>query len=353
MAQIDNIVRLIVSKRKVMFIAEAGVNHNGDIEMAKKLIDVAAEAGADYVKFQTYKTEQLVTQTAEQAAYQKENTGGEETQFAMLKRLELKYEDHYVLKAYAESKHIKFLSTAFDEESIAFLFKLGIDFFKVPSGEITNYFYLRNIAQKGLPIVLSTGMSDMEDIRNAVKVLLDFGVKKADLVILHCNSQYPSPIEDVNLSAMLTIQKAFDVAVGYSDHTAGLDVSIAAVAMGAVVIEKHFTLDKNLPGPDHKASLEPDELKQYVQQIRSTELLLGNGIKQPSNSERVNMSVGRKSLHAKTAIKKGNVLSEDNVFACRPGNGISPMEWEKLKGKVINTSIEKMQVIYMTDLVLL
>lgn len=339
-----------MTKRKVICIAEAGVNHNGDIELAKQLIDVAAIAGADYVKFQTYKTEQLVTQTAEQATYQKDNTGLEETQFELLKRLELNYEDHYILKDYAEKKGIKFLSTAFDNDSIEFLYQLGIDFFKVPSGEITNYFYLRKIAEKNIPIVLSTGMSDMNDIRNALNVLFDAGVNKADIVILHCNSQYPSPIEDVNLSAMLSIQKEFDIAVGYSDHTAGLEVSIAAVAMGAVVIEKHFTLDRNLPGPDHKASLEPAELKHYVQQIRNTEILLGSHLKQPSNSERVNMQVGRKSLHAKTAINEGDILSEENVFACRPGNGISPMDWESIKGKVAKSSIQKMQAISLSDL---
>jgi N,N'-diacetyllegionaminate synthase len=330
-----------LEKNKVIIIAEAGVNHNGDIELAKQLIDIAADAGADYVKFQTYKTENLVTQSAEQASYQKENTGGEETQFEMLKRLELKYEDHSILKEYALSKGIKFLSTAFDDDSIEFLFTLGIDFFKIPSGEITNYFYLTKIAKKGLPVVLSTGMSNMDDVRNAVKTLLDNGIKKEDLTILHCNSQYPSPIEDINLKAMLTIQKEFDVAVGYSDHTAGLEVGIAAVAMGAKVIEKHFTLDRNLPGPDHKASLEPAELKQYVYQIRLTEKMLGTGIKEPSKSESPNIIPARKSIFAKKDLPKGHKIALEDLMVKRPGDGISAADVMKLVGKKLNIGINK------------
>jgi len=339
-----------VKKNKVIVIAEAGVNHNGDLEMAKELINVAAKAGADYVKFQTYKTENLVTPTAEQASYQKENTGGEETQFQMLKRLELKYEDHYELKEYAIKKGIKFLSTAFDDDSIDFLFSLGIDFYKIPSGEITNYFYLRNVAKKGLPIVLSTGMSNMEDIRNALEVLNEFGVDKKNITVLHCNSQYPSPVEDVNLSAMLTIQKEFGVAVGYSDHTAGIEVSIAAVAMGATVIEKHFTLDKNLPGPDHKASLEPIELEKYIEQVRLTEKMLGNGIKEPSESEKVNLIPGRKSIVAKTDLKPGHIITIDDLSVKRPGDGICPTKAESLVGKKTINKLSKDQQILMTDL---
>ena len=339
-----------MKNKKVIVIAEAGVNHNGDIELAKQLIEVAADAGADYVKFQTYKTESLVTLEAEQATYQKLNTGSEETQFEMLKRLELKYNDHYLLKSHAEKNGIKFLSTAFDDESIEFLYKLGIDFFKIPSGEITNYFYLRNIAKKGLPVVLSTGMSNMQEINDAVKVLYEFGLKKEDLTILHCNSQYPSPIDDVNLNAMLSIQKEFDVAVGYSDHTAGLEVSIAAVALGATVIEKHFTLDRNLPGPDHKASLEPGELKRYVQQIRITERMMGNGVKEASESEKVNIKVGRKSLVAQTNLKMGHILNLNDFSVKRPGDGISPAKVESLIGKKLIREIQKDQKIIESDL---
>lgn len=338
-----------MEKNKVIIIAEAGVNHNGDIELAKRLIDVAAEACADYVKFQTYKTENLVTQTAEQASYQKENTGGEETQFDMLKRLELKYEDHHVLKQYAKEKNIKFLSTAFDDDSIEFLFNLGIDFFKVPSGEITNYFYLHNIAKRGLPVVLSTGMCNMDDIRNAIKILVENGIKKENLTVLHCNTQYPSPVEDVNLKAMLAIQKEFDVAVGYSDHTAGLEVSIAAVALGARVIEKHFTLDRNLSGPDHKASLEPGELKRYVQQIRTTEKMMGNGIKEPSKSELPNIIHARKSIFTKTSLNKGHVLTIDDLAVKRPGDGISAADVMLVVGKKLTKNLTENQKLVKTD----
>jgi N,N'-diacetyllegionaminate synthase len=335
---------------KVIIIAEAGVNHNGDIDMARKLIEVAAEAGADYVKFQTFKAENLVSKEAKQAAYQQKNTGGEETQFEMLKRLELKFEDHYGLKEYAEKKGIKFLSTGFDSDSIEFLYQLGMDFFKIPSGEITNYFYLKQVAQKGLPIVLSTGMSNLQEVEEAVNLLAKNGISRTMITILHCNTQYPSPIEDANIEAMVAMKEKFNVEVGYSDHTNGYEVSMTAVAMGAVIIEKHFTLDKNLPGPDHKASLNPAELKEFVEKIRLTEIIKGKKIKEPTNSERENIPVGRKSLHALRNIKKGEILSEENVFACRPGSGINPMEWEQIKGRKARTNIEFMQLFKKEDI---
>lgn len=317
---------------KVVVIAEAGVNHNGRIDLAKRLIDVAAEAGVDYVKFQTFKAEKLVQKKAKKASYQIDNTGSDDSQFEMLKKLELQYKDHAILIQYCNDKKVKFLSTAFDFESIQFL-KDKIDFYKIPSGEVTNLPYLEKISQLQLPIVMSTGMANMDEVRAAYNVLVKNGVNSDDITILHCNTEYPTPMEDVNLRAMLTIQQELGVNVGYSDHTLGLEVPIAAVAMGAKVIEKHFTLDRNMEGPDHKASLEPEELKAMVKAIRNVELALGHGKKNPSKSEKKNISVARKSIVAAQNIKKGDLFTSENISVKRPGTGISPMSWYNVIGK--------------------
>jgi len=318
-------------KKSVYIIAEAGVNHNGDIKLAKKLIDVAANSGVDAVKFQTWKTELIVTKKAEQAEYQIENTGKTESQFDMLKRLELNYNEFRELKNYCDTKNIIFLSTADEFESADFLCELQ-DIFKIGSGELTNLPYLRYIGKLGKKVILSTGMADMGEIEDALDILVQAGTKKEDITILHANTMYPTPMEDVNLNAMLTIGKAFDVAYGYSDHTLGIEVDIAAVAMGASCIEKHFTLDKTMEGPDHKASLEPDELKAMVKAIRNIEVALGSKVKKPSKSETPNIAVARKSIVAKKAIKKGKILSEDDLTIKRPGNGINPMRWDEMIG---------------------
>lgn len=316
---------------KTLIIAEAGVNHNGDINIAKKLIDVASEAGADYVKFQTFKAENLVQRNAEKATYQVENTGNNDSQFEMLKKLELTYENHAVLIDYCKSKNIKFLSTAFDFESIDFL-KNKLDFYKIPSGEITNLLYLEKVAKLNLAVVMSTGMASMEEVKAALNVLLKNGVKKGSITVLHCNTEYPTPMEDVNLTAMLSIKKELSVKIGYSDHTLGIEIPIAAVALGAEVIEKHFTLDRTMVGPDHKASLEPNELKAMVLAIRNIEIALGDGIKRPSMSEQKNIVVARKSIVAIENIKKGDVFSIENISVKRPGNGISAMRWQDVVG---------------------
>jgi N-acetylneuraminate synthase len=274
---------------KTLIIAEAGVNHNGSIEIAKKLIDVAVEAGVDYVKFQTFKAEKLVSKTARKAAYQVENTGEDDGQFGMIKKLELDKAKHDILINYCESKGIKFLSTAFDHDSIDLLMELGIDLFKIPSGEITNLPYLQKIAATGKPIILSTGMANLGEIEAALDVLYSGGIERENITVLHCNTEYPTPMQDVNLRAMNTIAAAFKVKIGYSDHTLGIEIPIAAVAMGAVCIEKHFTLNREMEGPDHRASLEPEELKVMVSSIRNIEKAMGNGIKQPSVSGRVFM----------------------------------------------------------------
>lgn len=320
-------------KNKVLIIAEAGVNHNGDINLAKKLIDVAANAGVDYVKFQTFNSKKLVSKNAEKASYQKESTGNtSESQLEMLKKLELTREMHDELITYCDSQDIKFLSTGFDLESIEFLNGLDLDLFKVPSGEITNLPYLRKVGSLGKPIVISTGMADINEIRDALEIVLSAGANKTDITMLHCNTEYPTPMGDVNLKAMNTIGEIFDVAVGYSDHTLGIEVPVAAVAMGATVIEKHFTLDKNMEGPDHKASLQPNELKAMVTAIRNIEKALGHGRKEPSESEIKNKEVARKSIIAKKPIKEGEPFTEDNLTVKRPGSGISPMKWDKLIG---------------------
>jgi N,N'-diacetyllegionaminate synthase len=321
-------------KDKVLIIAEAGVNHNGEIDLAKKLIDVAVEAGVDYVKFQTFKANKIVTKNAQRADYQNKNTKDSDSQFEMLKKLELSNENHHILIEYCNKNNIKFLSTGFDFESLSFLNEIGINLAKIPSGEITNLPYLRKVAELFTTVILSTGMADMDEVKEAVAVLLSNGMKKEDLTVLHCNTEYPTPMKDVNLKAMLHIKAELGVKVGYSDHTLGIEVPIAAVSLGAIVIEKHFTLDRNLPGPDHKASLEPDELKAMVLSIRNIEKALsGSGIKEPSESELKNKSIVRKSIVAISPIKEGEVFSEFNIGIKRPGTGISPMKWDDLIGK--------------------
>lgn len=318
------------NQKKVFIIAEAGDNHNGDYDTALKLVDKAVEAGADCVKFQTFVTERVISKLAEKADYQKESTGTGESQYEMVKKLELSFEQFRQIKKYCEQKKIIFLSTPFDLESIDFLQEIDIPFWKIPSGEITNLPYLEKIAHTGKDIIMSTGMCTMEEIQKAIDILKKNGAGK--ITLLHCNTEYPTPYEDVNLRAMKTMADTFGVEVGYSDHTKGIEVPIAAVAMGAVVIEKHFTLDKNMPGPDHKASLEPDELKQMIQSVRNIEKALGSSEKKPSTSEIKNIDIARKSIVAKKAIKKGEELTEDNLDIKRPGNGISPMYWYDLLG---------------------
>lgn len=314
-------------------IAEAGVNHNGSIDTARKLIDVAVDARADAVKFQTFKAENVVSRFAAKAEYQKKTTDADESQFDMIKMLELNEDAHKELMGYCRDKGIIFLSTPFDLESIGMLGNLGIEIFKIPSGEITNLPYLRKIGRLKKKVILSTGMADLEEIGNAINVLTEYGTRKDDITVLHCNTDYPTSMRDVNLLAMLTIRDAFKVKVGYSDHTPGIEVPVAAVALGASIIEKHFTLDKNMSGPDHKVSLEPDELKAMVNAIRNVEKALGNGIKKPSRSEMKNIQVVRKSIVAAKDIKKGEVFGEDNITVKRPAGGISPMEWDNILGK--------------------
>ena len=323
----------------VFIIAEAGVNHNGDINLAKKLIDVAVEAGVDAVKFQTWKTELLVTKEAEQAEYQTENTGRNESQFDMLKRLELSYDEFRELKNYCDIKNIMFLSTPDEFESANFLCELQ-EIFKIGSGEITNLPYLRHIGKLNKKVILSTGMADIGEIEDALDVLVAAGTKKENITVLHANTMYPTPMEDVNLRAMQTIGNTFDIAYGYSDHTLGIEVDIAAVAMGASCIEKHFTLDKTMEGPDHKASLEPDELKAMVKAIRNIELALGSSVKKPSKSEKPNISIARKSIVANCTIQKGEKFSEDNLAVKRPANGINPMRWDEIVGTVSQKDYE-------------
>jgi len=331
---------------KTIIIAEAGVNHNGDIETAKRLIDVASDAGVDYVKFQTFKANKIVTKQAKRADYQNENTNNLDTQYEMLKKLELHEDSHHLLIKYCNDKGIKFLSTGFDLDSLQFLHKIGIRLAKIPSGEITNYPYLKKVAQLFSEVVLSTGMSDMDDINKALAILLKFGVKKENITILHCNTEYPTPMTDVNLKAMLHIQKELDVKIGYSDHTLGIEVPIAAVALGAILIEKHFTLDRSLPGPDHRASLEPNELKHMVKSIRNIEKALsGSEIKEPSKSELKNKSIIRKSIVAIKPIAKGETFNNNNIGTKRPGTGISPINWESVIGQVSKDNFEQDELI--------
>jgi N,N'-diacetyllegionaminate synthase len=311
--------------RKTIIIAEAGVNHNGSLDVAKELIKVASEAKADYVKFQTFKATNTITKNAEKANYQKNTTNQRESQFDMVKKLELSKEMHIELINYSKNKNIKLLSSPFDHDSIELLKDLGLEIFKIPSGEITNLPYLRHIGKLNKKIIISTGMSNMNEIKYALDILINSGTKKNNITVLHANTEYPTPMEDVNLRAMLTIGKELDVNFGYSDHTLGIEVDIAAVALGASVIEKHFTLDCNMKGPDHKASLEPYQLKEMVKAIRNIELALGSNIKEPSKSEMRNIQIVRKSIVAKTKIKKGDILNENNLAVKRPGNGISPL----------------------------
>lgn len=318
---------------RTLVIAEAGVNHNGDMVLARKLIDVAAEAGADMVKFQSFSADRLVTANAKKAEYQIQNTDIGETQHAMIRRLELTRYMHEDLIGYCKARGIQFLSSGFDLESIDLLIDLGLDRFKIPSGEITNLPYLRYVGSFGKPIILSSGMSTLAEIESALLILEQAGTARNSVTVLHCNSQYPTPMTDVNLRAMLTIRDAFGTAVGYSDHTLGIEVAVAAVALGATVIERHFTLDRSLQGPDHKASLEPDELKEMITAIRNIEHALGDGIKHPSISEEKNKPIVRKSLVAACAIRKGEVFSEVNIMVKRPGTGLSPMLWDEVLGQ--------------------
>jgi len=318
---------------KTIIIAEAGVNHNGSIELAKKMVDVAVEAGVDYIKFQTFKAERLVSIYAEKADYQKKTTRVDESQLEMIKKLELDIHAHQELIDYCKNSGIKFISSPFDLESIDLLYDLGVERYKIGSGEITNYPYLRKIALKGLPVILSTGMSNLSDVEQAIIVLLDNGLKRDQITLLHANTEYPTPFSDVNLKAMQTLKDSFKIDVGYSDHTSGIEVPIAAVAMGAIVIEKHFTLDNTMEGPDHKASLEPDELKAMVKAIRNIEKALGDGIKHPSASEKKNIPIARKSIIAACNIAKGEAFTEDNITTKRPGTGISPMRWNEIIGR--------------------
>ena len=315
--------------QRTIIIAEAGVNHNGSLEMAKKLVDVAYDCGADIVKFQTAKLESLVSKTAQMADYQKRNTGTEESQKEMLKRLLLSFDDFIELANYCKDRGILFLSTPFDIESVHFLDKLQ-DIWKIPSGEITNYPYLVEIAKTGKKVVLSTGMAEMDEIRDAIHVLEENGTK--NITILHCTTEYPASVKDVNLKAMITLKQKFGYPVGYSDHTEGIEISLAAAAIGATVIEKHFTLDRNLPGPDHKASLEPHELKKMVEGIRKIEQALGSFEKKPSAAELKNREVARKSVVAKRNIRAGDIFTEDNITTKRPGTGINPMRWTEIIG---------------------
>lgn len=330
-------------KDKVLIIAEAGVNHNGHLENAFKLVDAAVSAGVDYVKFQTFKAENLVAKSAKKADYQIQNTGNsDDSQLDMLKKLELSHEDHEQIIAYCQSQHINFFSTAFDLESLQYLKDIGLKLVKIPSGEITNLPYLRKAAQLFEEVILSTGMSTIEDIKLAVAVFTEASFTKDRITILHCNTEYPTPMEDVNLKAMLHIGNTFQTKIGYSDHTLGIEVPIAAVSLGAQIIEKHFTLDKHMAGPDHAASLEPNELKAMVSAIRNIEKAIsGTALKEPSPSELKNIAIARKSIIAKRAIQKGEVFCDENLTVKRPGTGISPMDWDKVIGQIAKQDFEE------------
>jgi N,N'-diacetyllegionaminate synthase len=326
---------------KVMIIAEAGVNHNGSLKLAKKLIDVAKKAGADYVKFQTFKAKNIASKNAGKAAYQKKTTGKGGSQQAMLQKLELNESDHQKLISYCKKKSIKFLSTPFDLDSIFLLKKMGIKIGKIPSGEITNLPYLQQMAVAFEELILSTGMSNLEEVEQALNILIKAGAKKEKITVLHCTTEYPTPMNDVNLNAMVTMKKKLGVQTGYSDHTRGIEVAVAAVALGAIIIEKHFTLDRNMRGPDHKASLEPNELKEMVTAIRNIERALGNGIKKPSLSEQRNIKVARKSLIAAKNMEVGHLIQKKDIDIKRPGNGISPMMIDEIMGKKLVKAIRE------------
>lgn len=332
-------------KDKVFIIAEAGVNHNGKLENALKLIDIASAAGADAVKFQTFKAEKVVSRFAGKAEYQLETTDNNETQFEMIRKLELDQKVHEILIRHCKKKKIKFLSTPFDFESIDMLTEIGVDTFKVPSGEINNLPYLRKIGGLGKKIILSSGMSTIGEIEFALNVLTGVGTLKSNITVLHCTTEYPAPFSEVNLRAMLTIKETFKVDVGYSDHTPGIEIPIAAVAYGASVIEKHFTISKKMEGPDHKASLEPEELRMMVKAIRNVEKAVGDGIKKPSRSEMKNIKVIRKSIVASRNIKKGETFSPDNIDVKRPGDGISPVMWDSVIGRKAIKEFKKDQLI--------
>ncbi len=316
---------------KTLIIAEAGVNHNGNFEIAKQLVDKAIEAGADIVKFQTCKAENVISRYADKAEYQKVTTGEADSQLDMVRKLMLTYEEYGQLKDYCDEKGIRFLSTAFDLPSVDYLHSIGMKLWKIPSGEITNLPLLIKIAELHEPIIMSTGMSELYEVDNAVKVLKEHGA--GEITLLHCTTEYPAPYEDVNLKAMESMKYTFDLPVGYSDHTKGLEIPVAAVARGASVIEKHFTLDRNMEGPDHKASIEPDELKQMVSMIRHVEVAIGDGIKKVSPSEEKNQTIARKSIIARTKIKAGDVFTEENITTKRPGSGVNPMHWFEILGK--------------------
>ena len=337
--------------RNVLIIAEAGVNHNGDINKAIELIEKAADAGADIVKFQTFITELNISKQASKADYQINNTGESESQFEMVKKLELSFEDFVILKQKCEQYKIQFLSTGFDFPSIDFLDSLNPPFYKIPSGEITNKPYLQHIAKKGKDIILSSGMANIAEIKEALKVIQEEGVNLDRITVLHCNTEYPTPMKDVNLLAMQNIAKELGVKVGYSDHTMGIEVPIAAVALGAQVIEKHFTLDRNLPGPDHVASLEPDELKAMVKAIRNIEQAIsGSGVKEASESEKPNIKIARKSIHINQDLKVGHRLSSEDLIMKRPGDGLSPMDIEKVIGKELKRDLAEESKLMWEDL---
>lgn len=317
----------------VFIIAEAGVNHNGDINLAKKLIDAAAAAGADAVKFQTFNTDNEVSKFAPKAEYQLETTDEDESQYEMIKKLELSREDHLVLMDYCKASSIKFLSSPFENDAIDLLAELGLDIMKIPSGEITNFPFMKKIGALNKKVIMSTGMATIGEVEQAIDILTENGTDREKITLLHCNTEYPTPYEDVNLRAMVTLADSFKLPVGYSDHTKGIEIPLAAVAMGAVVIEKHFTLDKTMEGPDHKASLEPGELSEMVKAIRNVETALGTGIKKPSKSEKKNIAIARKSIVALCDIKAGEVFTEENVTTKRPGSGVNPMDWNFVLGR--------------------
>jgi N,N'-diacetyllegionaminate synthase len=337
--------------RRTVIIAEAGVNHNGDISLAKDLVSLAAESGADYVKFQSFKSEKLVSRKARKADYQLENTkDSDSSQFTMLKKLELTEEDHYELIRQCQKKSIRFLSSAFDETGIDFLAKLKLDFWKIPSGEITNIPYLKKIGGYGGNVILSTGMANMKEIELALNQITGAGTPLENIIVLHCNTQYPTPYRDVNLLAMLSIKDALGVRIGYSDHSPGIEVPIAAVALGAEVIEKHFTLDKELPGPDHRASLSPAELKDMIKSVRNIELAMGTGVKEASGSEKMNRDIVRKSIHSARDMKKGEQISRDTLIMLRPGDGIPPDRMDDLIGRKITRDLPAYHKIEWRDL---
>lgn len=331
--------------KRVFIIAEAGVNHNGSLDIAKKMVDAAVEAGADAIKFQTFQAAELVSKFAPKAEYQKKSTKSNESQLEMINKLELDLPTHQELLNYCRAQGIKFLSTPFDMPSIKLLNDLGLDIFKIPSGEIVTFPYLKKIGGLKKKVILSTGMADLGEIEDALDILIKAGTLKENITVLHCNTEYPSPMADVNLLAMVTIREAFKIKVGYSDHTMGIEVPIAAVALGATIIEKHFTLDRTMEGPDHKASLEPGELKAMVNAIRNIEAALGDGIKRTSPSERKNKLIARKSIVASRVIKKGEIFSEENLSVKRPGSGISPVFWDSVIGRPANKDFQADELI--------